>query len=730
MTARDMPILNHESSWYSASQLAGLPGMPTTRAGVIDRSNRESWPKRPRQGRGGGYEYPLSALPAETIAALSKTSTVQLTLPTIESARHYTDAQAETLAAVYEAKPQSEKDKAHHCLAAVQEWKQLELLDVPYKARVAVMEDKYAVSAPTISRYLTKVDGAPEHLWLYLLTPGYVGRTKKADMDAEAWEYLKADYLRREQPTATACILRLQRIAAQRGWKIPSKKTLERRLDAIPEAVKVLARQGEKALQAMYPAQKRDKSALSALEIINGDGYKHNLWVQFPDGEICRAKTWVWQDVYSNAITTWRIDKTEHTDVIRLSFGDLCERFGIPDKHVLLDNTLAAANKTMSGGTKTRFRFKVREDEPLGVFPLLGLQVMWATPKHGQSKPVERCFGVGGLGEIVDKAPEFAGSWTGNSVANKPDADEYDGKSRPVPLAELERVMAREIDAWNRREGRRSAIAKGRSYWQVFEESYNTKAIRKPTESQRRLWLLATEPVKANRVDGSITLDAGRIVGEALANRYWAPELNEHRGQQVVARFDPARLHEGVHVYTLDGRYLCYAECHAAEGFNDRDAAREHQRNRRGYMKAQKQLLEAELRMDALEAAKYMPGSTEAPAGIPAPKGSGVVKGEFRDPLARPVPRPTLTAEQQADIERLAANFEAGIQARETVLVERLNSDVERYDYWQRLHERAQAGETLDSREDAFYRAFGDSAYCRMAREAEKEFEATLRQRA
>lgn len=54
--------------WYTARDLAGLPG---TRRGVYKRAKRQSWPSRPYRGRGGDREYPLSALPAATQAALT-----------------------------------------------------------------------------------------------------------------------------------------------------------------------------------------------------------------------------------------------------------------------------------------------------------------------------------------------------------------------------------------------------------------------------------------------------------------------------------------------------------------------------------------------------------------------------------------------------------------------------------------------------------------------------------
>lgn len=723
---------------FSATQLAGLPGMPGTERGVRKMAVREAWPKIKRSA-GKGWEYPLSALPAETQAALAlkllDRSSLAPFLPGGEAAGSFTpksrcekqpitDAQLATLAAVYEAKPQKEKDEAARRLMLLRDWHALLAHGLARQAVIETLTAKYEVSKATLSRYLSLVRGQPEHAWLYLLTPRYCGRIAHAQMSAEAWEWLKADYLRPERPSASACIWRLRRIAAERGWTIPSDRTLMRRLERLPRAVKVLARHGKMAAQQLYPPQVRDKQALHALSIINGDGYKHNLWVVFPDGEIVRAKTWYWQDVYSNAILAFRVDKTEHTDVIRLSFGDVVERYGIPDE-VVIDNTMAAANKTMTGGLRNRFRFRVKDEEPLGIFPLLNVNARWATPGHGQAKPVERAFGIGGIGEIIDRAPEFAGAWTGASTQDKP---EYDGKTRAVKLEQLVAVIEREVDAWNRKPGRRSAVARGRSYWEVFEESFKASAIRRATEAQRRLWLLATEPVRANSRDGSITLDAGRVVGERQANRYWCPELTEYAGQSVVARFDPARLHEGVHVYTLDGRYIGYAHCHAPAGFNDAAAAREHTRARKAFLRAQKVLLDAEVRMDVLEAAKLLsgtPGASVAPVVIRP----GVVRAEFRDPLERPAPTPTLSAEQQAELERLAAEFEI-TAACESQVIESLQSDVERYEYWRRLKARLDAGEQLTGSEEAFFRAFGESAYCRMALEAEAEFGATLARRA
>ena len=56
--------------WWAVPELMSLPGMPSTPQGVRFKANTEQWQSRPRQGRGGGKEYHISSLPAETKTTL------------------------------------------------------------------------------------------------------------------------------------------------------------------------------------------------------------------------------------------------------------------------------------------------------------------------------------------------------------------------------------------------------------------------------------------------------------------------------------------------------------------------------------------------------------------------------------------------------------------------------------------------------------------------------------
>lgn len=52
--------------WYTASELAGMPGMPGTERAIQIGAKKNNWKSRPRAARGGGREYHISALPRAT----------------------------------------------------------------------------------------------------------------------------------------------------------------------------------------------------------------------------------------------------------------------------------------------------------------------------------------------------------------------------------------------------------------------------------------------------------------------------------------------------------------------------------------------------------------------------------------------------------------------------------------------------------------------------------------
>lgn len=614
--------------WYRPDEIAGLPGCPGTVQGVHDKARREGWERQRRKGqRGGGFEYAFASLPVETQAALLERERQKEQPRVTRPSAPRGPVDRESLWNAFERKPQNMKDEAARRLSALQGVERLVQAGTGRSRAIEEVAKVYGESRATLYRWQKATKGVDRSDWLAVLAPNYTGRTARSECSTEAWEFFKAQYLRAEAPSVAACYEWTRQAADEHGWTWPPLRTINRWVNEIPRTVRVLKREGELAMLNLYPSQQRTVADLYAMYWINGDGYQHNVFVRMPDGTVARPKTWFWQDIYSRRVVGYRTDRTEHSDMIRLALGDVVERYGIPE-HATIDNTRAAANKWMTAGVRNRYRFKVRDEDPLGLMPQLGIDVHWTSVHkgkgHGQAKPVERTFGVGGFGEYVDKHPKFAGAYTGPNVMAKP--ENY--QETTVPWETFLEVLAECVQRWNAKEGRRTEICAGeQSFDRAFQESYerNAHRIRRATEAQRRMWLLAAEAVTVQR-DGTVALNVGG--GPQGKNRYGCDALIEHTGRKVVVRFDPDHLHESVHLYQPDGRYIGEAECIHAAGFGDTTAGREWRRLRKQRLQSSKQAAEAEVRMTAVESAEYLP--QPEPEDDAAPQ-TNVVRGTFAE---------------------------------------------------------------------------------------------------
>jgi putative transposase len=567
--------------WLSASDLAGLPGMPSSERGVRKRADRLGWRSQPREGLGGGFEYHLSHLPTTTRAHLAGERAAR--------ASSWEDWQRAT---------EKARSEAMDRVAVLADVRRLVEAGATTRTAVAQAAQSHGVSTSSIWQWSHSVRGMDQKNWAPALLPAWRGGGRKVEIPEAAWEEFKGDYLRLARPAAAQVVRRL----ARKWPNLPDAKTFLRRIEELPREVVVLARDGREALDRTTPPQERDRAVFTAMQAVNVDGHKFDVFVEWPDGEIGRPMMVCWQDLYSGKLLAHRLDKSENAHALRLSFGDVVEKFGIPD-HAWLDNGRGNASKWLTGGTPNRFRFKVREEDPAGLLTLLGVKVHWTIPYHGQSKPIERAFRD--LCESIARHPRCEGAYTGNNPLAKP--ENYGTKA--VPFEDFRQLVETEIHAHNAQAGRRSEICKGRSFDEVFTSSYQTTTVRKGTQAQRALWLLAAERVPAGREDGSVRL---------FENRYWSEALAQHAGDEVVVRFDPQNLHGSVLVYTLAGELVGEAPCVQRVGFDDAAAAQEHARLLARRNRDAKRALEAERKLDALEVAARQP--QVAPPPVPKPQ--------------------------------------------------------------------------------------------------------------
>lgn len=586
----------------TVSSIAEVLGVTAHR--VRQRARSEGWkPADLRRVRGAEERlYAISDLPADIQSKLmeSAQSTALVAVGTAP------DAAAELRAAVARWQNLSAQDRviAEQRAAALDRLTALLADGAECVAATDQVAAEVGVSRPTLYRWRSAVRGVSRVCWPALLADARPDRRGEgaAEIPAEAWRMFLSDYLRPARRPASCIYKDIEGMAAERGWKLPTLKTFLRKMQReIEPAVIVKMRDGIEAVEQLFPAQVRQIDHLYALAQVNADGHKLDVFARTRDERVVRPILVVIQDIYSRAILAWRMVETEGRDAVQLAFLDLFARWGVPRK-ATLDNGRAFASKAVSGQSAHRFRFRVRSQDPAGLLPGLGCEVSFATPYHGQAKPIERSFRTFACDGIA-KAPECAGAYTGNSPMAKP----ADYGSRAVAWDVLLAVTAREIDRYNRAEGRRGGVAKGRSYWQVFEASYAAGEIRPAPSELLTPWLLASEPRVIDHL-GGVTLTTGW--------RYWSEQLLAHRGERVVVRFDGDRLDQPVLVTDLEGRLIAQADPQSRGRFDSKADAETHSRVKRAWVRKVKDAAKA---LDLLDP-RALPGTIQqddTPIAIP-----------------------------------------------------------------------------------------------------------------
>jgi len=636
--------------WYSAAELAGLSGLPSTERRVREKAIREKWEYRERAGRGGGREYSFNTLPDATQAALTKRDLVSVVSvhpaqkdPTYQrgygEVRHVTEAECAEAWAYWARLKDTRKAVANERMFALREVLDLRAAGVPKMQARAQVGEMRGVSVATLTRWEAMVGDAPRSEWLALLVErkkGHSGRKPWAQCDDVVWTWFRDHWLSRAQPSWADAYRRIKEMAQAQGWACPGLNTLKRRIrKEIPYREQVMRREGPMAIRRLLPVQVRNALGFASGQAVNGDGVTfRGMWMRFEDGECIKGgKAWVWQDIRTRRYLAWRLGKSENTDVFRLATYDLTAVCAPEEAWV--DNTRAAANKAMTAGAKHRHRFKSDPNDGQGLLAMLGIELNWTSPNketgNPGSKPIERSFGIGGIREMVLNNPRIIAAGSGRT------------KETAIDVALVREVMDEEAARFNAQLGRRTQACNGvLSFDRAWEEGLKGYVPRVLTAEQRGLLLMSREVVKLPSDRGQIYLKAGRGPYGAR-NAYWTPGLADYEGERVVVLYDPEDLHKDVRVYTLDGDFICMAEHMPGTAFKSAGAGRDWHRLLTREAKAIKQAAKAGEAMDAIERGELYVAAldvgadaADAPAGAGAPtgatdaRGARVVQGHFQ----------------------------------------------------------------------------------------------------
>lgn len=708
--------------WLAAPDLAGLPGMPSSRRSVLRRAQAEQWTARPRSGRGkAGFEYRVSDLPAATQQALAASAAgaaqpVARALAAGRQASHEAQIQAHagsmarlgvTLAAKGAFDPATnprldlfQRFETYHNHRGGAIWPAIgEFCALWNAGEIEALAGTRAAYPSIPQKTLDKWYRA----WRVTGVEALLERKPRSDKgksqldhDEDLRNVFVAALVEMHEPTAR----QVQRVIADQLGKdrVPPARTLKR-----------------------WMQEYREKNKVALLKLKNPDAWRNTYMPAFGSrSEHITAPNVEWQldstiadaqqrveiafnlhdeatgEIRRHALIAGICVFTRRAKVLvaRTSSGNAVKALV---RRVILDYGMVERFKTDNGKDYTGDDFK---------FGLQALKIehKLCTPFSPDQKPfIERFLGT----LLHDLFPMLQG-FVGHDVATrkaiesaKSFAQRFGGEG--VRLRMTPEHLQRVIDGWLEEYHSRTHSELGCSPEQMAER--HSGRVLRIDERALDLFLM---PVAGN----GIRTVAKRGIQMPLNDRagtawYRAPELAAVNvmGQQVYCRIDEADI-GAMHVFHLDGTYICRAVDHARLGINRAEvAAKAHAIERATVAPVIAELRKAAQKgltqraVDAIYAERAQP-AVDASANV--------TRLPVRPNVSNPAIASVLEAHapQQQQAARAAAH---AVLAEEPAPIVRMDTAKQRYSAWVRMHARATAGEQLSSREAEWMHSYESS---------------------
>lgn len=597
-------------TWLSTKNLLGISSLPSTEQGINKKANRENWEKRQRLGgKGTAYEYAFSSLPQAVQAEILLKQSPKKEEPTPKS-------MSESAWNVLASATFAQEQRAERRFSAVVKLARLIENKTPLMVAMDQVVAFYAstenpsderISKGSLKRWWYKVKNFPQRDWLPILLDRMgleSAESKYAEISETAWQYFCQVYMRKSKPKFSTCYHLLKLAAEDNGWHVPSIDALKRKFAREFTVAEIaLARGGDHELRDLTAPQIRTVEHLEAYEIVNGDGYQHNVFVDwYEDGSNpIRPKTWFWQDVRTRRILAYCVDDSENGDQIRQATLRMIRQYGIP-KTILMDNTRAASDTQTSTQRKRGCKSEVKVD---GMFDRLGIKVIrtlvFQGRGNGRAKPIERAFRRDSLPAYIDGDIRLESYFAGWSVGEK--KEDYQCKKGAKKALFLE-VLEQGVRLWNDKADRETELGLGvYSANQLWERDYAQTRQTFASEEQLRQLMMLGESTKVDR-HGRFTLKAGGTL-HRQKNIYEAPALYGGSVGNVIVRYDPDDLHGTVHVYDRNGVYLCDATCVEKTAFDSTEGARLQRRLENQHRRITKNMVKNHEKLSEHEMAQY-----------------------------------------------------------------------------------------------------------------------------
>ena len=362
---------------------------------------------------------------------------------------------------------------------------------------------------------------------------------------------------------------------AANALPLPSYSSFYRLAMDVPEAVRILMREGDRAYYnkaSVYT--RRDYESIASNDWRVGDTYTCDTLTLGPDGKTHRPYLTAWVDVRSGIFVGWYISfggNSSQNSIYALRRG--CLAHGMPNYNAYVDN--GREYLTFDFGGRGHRAKKVLANgeapfEPKTILDYMGVEMKNAIVQNSRAKLVERSFR-----NVKEHIMRLFPTYTGGSPEEKPEALKKALQRGAIPTdAEFVQKVDLLISGYLNYEPYYGSVPadKGKRRIDVYNE--HLEHVRHVEPDVLNLMMLRTsKPKKVDREGVYLNIRGKKVW-------YNCPELHSlWQEKKVYLRYDPDDL-SSVRVYREDGSFILTAprcDLEAAYGATQEEIARQQQ---------------------------------------------------------------------------------------------------------------------------------------------------------
>lgn len=551
-------------------------------SGTIRRLKRDGWPSRPREGRGGGREYPIASWPEPLREALL--DAIKRRVPQICEVLEIADEPTASLPIPAEALPlpsvisatdptqiadwqRRTRDARAALLQEVDRLQALAGHRAPGRAIDLIVEGaRTGDLAPTLRSLVPVANGKAGKNGSRTLSRRTLYRWYGDRAESGIAGLVPRDPNRPAPvPTWLAPLLKLSQTPTKRslqavledlpkhlppGVTAPNASTARRWLDKVAPQVRQKGRLGPRALLALKAFRRRDTSCLEPLDVAVADGHTFRAKVSHPiTGKPMQPEVMAVIDAATRYAFGWSAGVAESTDVVMDAL-----------RHGVSTLGLIAVFYTDNG---SGFVNEIVSDELTGYYARLGMLHERATPGRAQARGLVERPQSSLWRRSAKKLPTYTGRDMDREAAKRieklveKDIKEAGASRYLMSWQDFHTFLAVEIDAYNNRPHR--SLPKLRDP--------QTGALRHMTPAEcLQSWRdKGWQPVTVSQAEADDLFRpyerrrTNRAEVQLPWGRYFHKELEPFHGDDVLVGYD---IHDGskVWVRTLEGRLICVAQ--------------------------------------------------------------------------------------------------------------------------------------------------------------------------